>query len=70
MKLWPNSHTPAYMLVPETECGRIVYPTTSDKVKSWEQGHEYIYNIAINNPDVLDKIEFDVAVDDYVIEDM
>lgn len=70
VKLWPNSHTPAYMLVPETECGRIVYPTTSDKVKSWEQGHEYIYNIAINNPDVLDKIEFDVAVDDYVIEDM
>lgn len=69
-KLWPNSHTPSYMLVPSTPAGRIVYPTTSDKVKAWQPGHAYIYNIEINNPDVLDKIEFDVTVDDFSIDDM
>lgn len=69
-KLWPNTHTPDYMLVPHTEVGRIVYPATSDVVKEWLPGHEYVYNITINNPDVLDKIEFDVTVDDYVIDRM
>lgn len=67
-KLWPNSHTPAYMLVPSSEAGRIVYATTTDTVKEWKPGHAYIYNIAINNPDVLDKIEFDVTVDDYLLD--
>ncbi|MCM1449159.1 MAG: fimbrillin family protein [Clostridiales bacterium] len=70
VKLWPNSHTPSYMLIPSSETGRIVYPTTSDNVKAWEPGHAYIYNIAINNPDVLDKIEFDVTVDDFNIDEM
>lgn len=69
-KLWPNSKTPDYMLVQETETGRIVYPLTSDAVKEWKIGHAYIYNISINNPDVLDKIEFDVTVDDYIIDEM
>lgn len=69
-KIWPNTKTPNYMLVPETNCGRIVYPTTSDKVKNWQPGHAYIYNIAINNPDVLDKIEFDVSVDDFSIDEL
>lgn len=57
-----------YTPVQETECGRIVYPTTSETVKTWEAGHAYIYNIDINNPDVLDKIEFDVTVDDFSID--
>ena len=69
-KLWPNSKTPDYMLVKETETGRIVYPATSDAVKAYLPGHAYIYNIQINNPDVLDKIEFDVTVDDYTIDQM
>lgn len=69
-KLWPNSNTPQYMLVPHTEAGRIVYPATSDNVKAYKPGHEYIYNISINNPTVLDKIEFDVTVDDYNINEM
>lgn len=69
-KLWPNSNTPDYMLVAQTECGRIVYPTTSDKVDEWLPGHAYNYNITINNPEVLDKIEFDVQVDDYTIDKM
>lgn len=66
--LWPNSHTPDYMLVPHTETGRIVYPATSDVVKAFLPGHAYIYNIEINNPDVLDKIEFDVTVDEFSID--
>lgn len=69
VKLWPNSKTPPFMLVQDTECGRIVYPTTSDEVKSWDAGHAYIYNIDINNPNVLDKIEFDVTVDDFIIDE-
>ena len=28
----------------------------------------YNYNIRINNPSVLDQIEFDVNVDDYIID--
>ena len=70
VKLWPNSKTPDYMLVPESAYGRIVYPTTSDNIKEWKPGHAYIYNIEINNPDVLDKIEFDVTVDDFSIDEM
>lgn len=69
-KLWPNSKTPQYMLVPQTDCGRIVYPMTSGTVKAWEAGHHYVYNIQINNPTVLDKIEFDVTVDDFIIAEM
>lgn len=69
-KLWPNAKTPSYMLVPETETGRIVYPATSDNVKAYLPGHAYIYNIQINNPDVLDMIEFDVTVDNYSIDQM
>ncbi len=69
-QIWPNAKTPDYLRVPETECGRIVYAASSDNVKAWLPGHAYIYNIAINNPDVLDKIEFDVTVDDYSIDQM
>ena len=69
-KLWPNSKTPNYMLVAQTETGRIVYPASSDLVKAYLPGHAYIYNIQINNPDVLDMIEFDVTMDDYTIDQM
>lgn len=69
-KLWPNANTPSYMLVPHTDAGRIVYPAISGTVKQYKPGHAYVYNIEINNPDVLDKIEFDVTVDDYTIDQM
>jgi len=69
-KLWPNSRTPDYMLVPQTQYGRIVYPVTTDEIKEWKPGYAYIYSIAINNPNVLDKIEFDVTVDDYLIDEI
>lgn len=68
--LWPNSNTPDYMLVPHTNTGRIVFPATSETVNAYLPGHAYVYNIQINNPDVLDKIEFDVTVDDYPIDEM
>ena len=69
-KLWPNANTPDYMLVPHTETGRIIYPLTSGTVREFLPGHAYVYNIQINNPSVLDKIEFDVTVDDYSIDQM
>ncbi len=69
-KLWPNANTPSYMLVAHTETGRIVYPATSGTVKQYKPGHAYVYNIEINNPNVLDKIEFDVTVDDYSIDEI
>ncbi len=69
-KLWPNTKTPGYMLVPQTQFGRIVYPVMTDEITAWKPGHAYIYNIGINNPDVLDKIEFDVTVDDYSIDEV
>lgn len=69
-KLWPNANTPAHMLVPQTSTGRIIYPASSGSVKEYLPGHAYIYNISINNPSVLDKIEFDVTVDDYSIDQM
>ena len=69
-KLWPNANTPSYMLVPHTETGRIIYRASSANVKEYQPGHAYIYNISINNPNVLDKIEFDVTVDDYSIDQM
>ena len=69
-KLWPNSSTPSYMLVQGTKTGRIVYPAAADNVKEYKAGHAYVYNISINNPSVLDQIEFDVTVGDYTIEQM
>lgn len=69
-KLWPNSNTPDYMLVDQTELGRIVYPVVSPNVTEWLPGHAYNYNITINNPSVLDKIEFDVTVDEYNVDEM
>lgn len=67
-KIWPTSATPSYMLVPSTETGRIVYSASSDNVKEYLPGHAYVYNISINNPSVLDRIEFDVTVDEYSID--
>lgn len=69
-KLWPNSHTPDYMLVPHTQTGRIIYKITSDNINAFLPGHAYIYNISIDNPSVLDKIEFNPTVDEYSIDEM
>ena len=63
--LWPNSSTPSYQLVPESDCGRLVYPLTTPAVKAWEQGTAYVYNITIDNPAELDDIDFNITVDEY-----
>ena len=41
---------------------------TTELVDEWEIGHAYVYNIKIDNPDVLKPIMFDVSVDDYQLE--
>jgi len=66
-KLFPGSHTPPYLLVEATGCGRIMYPVTGSKVTEWKPGSSYVYNITIDNPSVLfDGIEFGVTVDEFV----
>lgn len=66
VKLWPNNSTPEWQKVDNTlNDGRLVYTLANDHVKEWKPGNAYVYNIVIDNPDVLDKIDFDVTVDDY-----
>lgn len=67
-KIWPNASTPPAQLVPESPTGRLFYPVTTELVDEWEIGHAYVYNIKIDNPDVLKPIMFDVSVDDYQLE--
>ncbi len=67
-KIWPNSATPAYQLVPETGCGKLMFPVTTSTIKEWKIGHAYVYNIKIDNPTVLHPIDFDVTVDEYTLE--
>ena len=64
-KLWPKSDTPSYMLVPQTDLGRLIFPLKTSNVDEWKMGYSYVYNIAINNPSVLDAIEFEPTVDEY-----
>ena len=65
-KLFPGSHTPDYILVPGTDCGRIMYPASGGTLTQWKIGYAYVYNISINNPAVLfDGIEFGVTVDEF-----
>ena len=64
-KLWPKSNTPHYLLVDQSPCGRLVFPLRTANVDEWKIGYSYVYNIAINNPDVLDAIGFAPTVDEY-----
>lgn len=65
VKIWPNSATPPSQLVDQSECGRLMFPVTNETLKEWLPGYAYVYNIRIDNPDVLHPIEFGVTVDDY-----
>lgn len=67
-KIWPTGSTPPSQLVPETPAGRLVFPLTTSTIDEWKIGHAYIYNIKIDNPVVLQPIDFNVTVDDYEIE--
>lgn len=64
-KIWPTSSTPSSQLVPETRCGRLIYPVTSSVISEWKAGYAYVYNITIDNPVVLEPINFNVTVDEY-----
>lgn len=65
-KVWPNENTPSYLLVAQTECGRMLFPLSTDVVTSWQQGYSYIYNVVINSTYSIDTIEFAPVVKDYV----
>lgn len=69
-KIWPRQDTPDYLLVPQTSYGRLVYPLTTSDLNEWKIGCSYIYNIKINNPNVLKPIDFNVTVDEFNIENI
>lgn len=68
VKIWPNSSTPAAQLVDQSGCGRLMFPVTTSAVKAWKPGHNYVYNIKIDNPSVLNPIDFNVTVDDFIVD--
>ncbi len=67
-RIWPTASTPPSQLVDESPTGRLIFPMTSSAVSDWKIGHAYIYNIKIDNPTVLQPIDFNVTVDDYTLE--
>lgn len=70
--IWPNDNTPSYLKVntwtPEgsVERGRLIFPLAKGEVGSWLPGHAYIYNIVVNDIEMLNKIAFTVTVDNYL----
>lgn len=66
-KIWPNQHTPDYLLVSQTECGRMLFPLMTPTLTAWQQGYSYIYNVEINSSYSIDTIEFAPTVADYVV---
>ncbi len=67
-KIWPRQDTPDYLLVPQSSCGRLIYPLTTATLTEWKTGCSYIYNIKIDNPNVLKPIDFNVTVDEFNID--
>lgn len=67
-KIWPNAATPSTQLVSESQCGKLMFPVTTQTVKEWKIGHAYVYNIQIDNPTVLHPIYFNVTVDEFTLE--
>lgn len=75
--IWPDSNTPEYLLTDDlntdgttTRRGRLIFNLSDGTVTSWEPGSAYIYNIVINDIDLLDKINFTVTVDDYLTHEL
>lgn len=66
-KVWPNENTPSYLLVEQTDCGRMLFPLSTPAVTSWQQGYSYVYNVVINNTYTVDTIGFAPVVEDYVM---
>lgn len=67
-KIWPNASTPPAQLVQDSPAGRLFFPVTTTSVTEWKIGHAYVYNIKIDNPDVLKPIIFDVNVEEMQLE--
>lgn len=64
-RIWPTPATPSEQLVAHTHCGRLMFPVTTSTIDKWEIGHGYVYNIVIDNPEVLHPLEFSVTVDQF-----
>lgn len=67
-KIWPRQDTPDYLLVPQSPSGKLIYPLTTSALTEWKIGCSYIYNIKIDNPNVLKPIDFNVTVDEFTID--
>lgn len=67
-KIWPRADTPDYLLVPQSNAGKLVYPLTTSSLRAWKIGCSYIYNIKIDNPNVIRPIDFNVTVDEFNID--
>lgn len=65
--VWPNENTPSYLLVAQTDCGRMLFPLATPTVTSWQQGYSYVYNVVINKTYSVDTIEFAPVVKDYIV---
>lgn len=65
-KIWPNEYTPKYLLINQSESGRMVFPLSTPKVTSWLQGYSYVYNVVINSTYSVDTIQFEPVVKDYL----
>lgn len=66
-KIWPNEHTPSYLLVQHSESGKMLFPLSTKSVTSWQQGYSYIYNVEINTTYSIDTIEFAPSVTNYIV---
>ncbi len=64
-KIWPNSQTPPYQTINQSEAGKLIYPVKFGPLTEWKPGYNYVYNITIKSPKELDEIDFDVTVDEY-----
>lgn len=65
-QIWPNKNTPKYLLLNQSESGRMVFPLSTSEVKSWLQGYSYVYNVVINSTYSVDTIQFSPIVKDYL----
>lgn len=59
-KLWPNANTPAEDVVPSSTFGDgiLKFPLSTSKIRDWQPGVHYTYNLIINSNDDMGQIEF------------
>ena len=63
VKIWPKETDANYDS--NTKEGYIIFPLTTDTIKSWQPGKHYNYTLNVGVPDKTGAIEFSVTVDEY-----